>query len=305
MDIPLADIASGSLSFDMLEATLFQLGVWHDQDISVYDNEFLALSAAGDDPAVTFTADDSYVTTGESTTLRWNAENAVSAIIDQGVGIVGVSGSIQVSPAASTTYRISVTGAGGTVTADVTVDVGTESLPEIISFTSDHVEVTQGNNTTLRWETEGATSVTITDDDDTEEDIGATTLDGVRGRSPGSTVNYLLTATNAAGSIERTVHVMVVFSGNAHISSFTAVPSTIAFGEESLLSWETSNAVSARLLPDIGEVSADGSETVMPNYTTLYELTAYPGAFAFDDEKNCESYCHWWAWSATYLCWYI
>ena len=180
---------------------------------------------------------------------------------------------------------------------------GPRPCPQIIFFTSDYAEVTSGNNTTLRWETEGATSVTITDDDDTEEDIGVTTLDGVRGRSPGNTVNYLLTATNAAGSIERTVHVMVVFSGNARIDSLTAVPSTIAFGAESVLSWETSNAVRARLLPDIGEVTADGSQTVMPNYTTLYELIAYPGTFAFEDERTVRVYCHWWTRGATDLCW--
>jgi len=72
---------------------------------------------------VTISADPETIQAGESSTLTWSSTNADSAVIDQGVGTVATNGSVTVSPTETTTYTISVTGPGGTATADVTVNI--------------------------------------------------------------------------------------------------------------------------------------------------------------------------------------
>jgi PKD repeat protein len=55
-------------------------------------------------------------------TLRWEALNAYSLVVD-GLGSVATRGSRTLTPAATTTYTLTVTGAGGTKTASTTVTV--------------------------------------------------------------------------------------------------------------------------------------------------------------------------------------
>ncbi|MBI4786302.1 MAG: hypothetical protein HY782_04570 [Chloroflexi bacterium] len=71
-----------------------------------------------------FTASPGTITAGGSTTLSWGAvTNADSASIDQGIGGIATPGNIVVSPATTTTYTLTATGCGGTVTQQVTVTV--------------------------------------------------------------------------------------------------------------------------------------------------------------------------------------
>lgn len=81
------------------------------------------------EPTVSMSAEPSSIERGKSTTLKWSSENAESASLDQGVGDVSTSGSREVSPTQSTTYQITVKGAGtlfadpgeASVSAQVTV----------------------------------------------------------------------------------------------------------------------------------------------------------------------------------------
>jgi peptidoglycan-associated lipoprotein len=74
-------------------------------------------------PTASLTANPSTIDKGQSTTLTWETSNATDISIE-GVGAVQASGSQQVSPADSTTYRLTAKGAGGTqeATARVTVN---------------------------------------------------------------------------------------------------------------------------------------------------------------------------------------
>ncbi|MCK5418913.1 MAG: tandem-95 repeat protein, partial [Desulfobacterales bacterium] len=58
------------------------------------------------------------------------------------------------------------------------------------------------------------------------------------------------------------------------INAFTADPSTIKRGTSSTLSWQTENADSCEIQPEIGEVDPSGSTFVTPEETTTYTLTA-------------------------------
>ena len=74
-------------------------------------------------PTASLTASPNSVDKGSPTTLTWQTTNATDVSID-GIGAVQPSGSQQVTPADSTTYRLVAKGAGGTqeATARVTVN---------------------------------------------------------------------------------------------------------------------------------------------------------------------------------------
>ena len=83
----------------------------------------------GDDPprpTVTMSVSPSSIDWGQSATLTWSSTDAASASITPGIGAVETSGSWKVSPNVTTTYRITVRGAGdqtrtAMATAKVTV----------------------------------------------------------------------------------------------------------------------------------------------------------------------------------------
>ena len=58
------------------------------------------------------------------------------------------------------------------------------------------------------------------------------------------------------------------------IDTFVSDDYSIQTGESATLSWDTTNAVSARINRGIGAVAVDGSRTVSPTVTTNYTLTA-------------------------------
>src|SRR5215472_9024641 len=71
-----------------------------------------------------FTAEPASIRPGQSVVLKWETENQSGTSIDPGVGVVTARGSRQVTPAATTTYTLTVHGANEQViTRDVTVTV--------------------------------------------------------------------------------------------------------------------------------------------------------------------------------------
>ena len=76
-------------------------------------------------PTVTLSAAPSTIDQGQSARLTWSSENATKLDLQPGVGSVNARGDHQVSPRASTTYTLTVTGPGGSdsATARVTVVV--------------------------------------------------------------------------------------------------------------------------------------------------------------------------------------
>ena len=79
-------------------------------------------------PTVSFYADYSTVTAGQSAVLTWTTTNSTSVSLNQGIGTVALSGSKSVIPTSTTAYILTVVGNGGTVTQTVTVAVGLTSV---------------------------------------------------------------------------------------------------------------------------------------------------------------------------------
>jgi hypothetical protein len=117
-----------------------------------------------------FTVSPGTIEAGESATLSWATENAVSCIATNGVG--GWSGSNISLPSGNTNISTSVTGShtftlscdgsedGDTATSNVVLNVNSANAVSITSFSASPDSITEGGSTTLSWTTENATSCT-------------------------------------------------------------------------------------------------------------------------------------------------
>lgn len=84
----------------------------------------VAVAAVASSPVISsFVGTPPSITPGQATTLTWTSIGGTSATIDQGVGSVPTSGSRVITPTISTTFTLSVTGAGGSAHNSVTVTV--------------------------------------------------------------------------------------------------------------------------------------------------------------------------------------
>lgn len=77
-----------------------------------------------------FTAEPSTIERGQASSLKWEVTGAETASINQGLGVIGtspnggtISGNRSVFPSSTTTYTLTATNAGGTVSETVTVNV--------------------------------------------------------------------------------------------------------------------------------------------------------------------------------------
>ena len=72
---------------------------------------------------ISFSANPSTITVGESSTLSWIVTDAASVSIDNAIGSVALTGATAVNPTITTTYTLTSTNIAGSVTATTTVTV--------------------------------------------------------------------------------------------------------------------------------------------------------------------------------------
>lgn len=212
-----------------------------------------------------FTAAPATIVAGQTTTLNWSVTDAASLAISPGVGTV-TGTSVAVSPAATTTYTLTAKNLNGSVTKKTTVTVNV-APPTIASFTANPNAITAGQTSTLAWSVAGAASLSIS------PGIGAVSGTSVN-VAPTANTTYTLSATNAGGTVTKTVALAVAPpTPPPVISSFTASSSTITQGQSLTLNWSVNGADSLSLSPAVGTVSGS-SITVSPGVDTTYVLTA-------------------------------
>ena len=203
---------------------------------------------------------------GQSSTLYFNTLNATSVNISPAVGNVGMNGSAVVSPTTSTTYTITATNGVGSATCSVAVQVTAGSAPRIDRFSAGPLSIVSGQTSTLVWEVEHATTVSIS------PAVGTVGLVGTQGVMPTQTTTYTLTASNNFGTVTASATVTVTAAPppiGPTITSFTAnPPSSAAPGNPVVLTCQAQNATSVTIAGVA--VNASGSITVNPQTTTSY-----------------------------------
>ncbi|BDU73592.1 RHS repeat-associated core domain-containing protein [Mesoterricola silvestris] len=142
-------------------------------------------------PAIaSFVATGSVITQGDPLTLTGVFTGGTGIVTPQ-PGAVSSGQSVNVSPAATTTYTLTVTNAASdTTTATVTIAV--EALPVIQGFTSDVARIEPGGSTYLTAQFTGGTA-------EIAPGLGAVLPGQPRLVQPAADTTYTLTVRNAAG----------------------------------------------------------------------------------------------------------
>jgi hypothetical protein len=235
-----------------------------------------------------FTATPATVVSGQTSVLAWTVAGTSAVSLDHGLGQVGGSGTLTVSPKATTTYTLSAAYGTTPVKASVTINVPQTSTPVITAFTSSPAIITLGQSSTLQWNVVGATAVSI------DHGVGPVPTSGTMPVSPTTHTTYTLTATSdnttaiatpsdnttpivsnpAATTATATTTISVTQPLSSAINSFTASPTTINAGQSATLQWATSGVTSVSIDAGVGTVAQAGTATVSPATTTIYTLTA-------------------------------
>ena len=209
-----------------------------------------------------FTAAKTTITAGTSTTLT--AVFVGTGSIDNSIGAVTSNTAVNISPAATTTYTLSVTNAAGATAVTATVTVTVVPPPAITSFVSGAPSITAGTSTTLTAAFSGGTG-------SVNNGVGAVTTGTAVNISPAATTTYTLTVTNAAGTtVTATVTVTVVPA--PAITSFAAGASTITAGTSTTLT-ATFSGGTGSVDNSVGAVTSAVAVNITPAVTTTYTLT--------------------------------
>jgi hypothetical protein len=213
---------------------------------------------------------------GETSTLTWQSNGATGVSIAPGIGSVGSNGSVAVTPTANTTYTLTTSGGSLSDSCTVTVAVNTTNggiggaaLPAIIHFSASPSTIEKGEKTNLEWSVIDADTITISTQ-------GAVPQFGTRLVSPTEFTTYVLTATNAAGSVTAEVRVTVYTIPPPEIVSFTVDKPTIPAPSTPVkLTCNTTGAVTVRIGDQVAQFfTATAVLDAYPPVDTTYTCTA-------------------------------
>jgi hypothetical protein len=236
-------------------------GVWQTED---YGNFSLRISS-GQGCLFSFTGNPLTVSPGGSSMLSWSS-GGTAVTIDNGLGSRPANGSVNVTPAQTTTYTLTVNGTADSSPRTGQVTVTVSQPPPTATFGANPTSINLGQSSALTWTTTNATTVSI------DNGVGSQALNGTVNVSPTQTTTYTLTATGPGGPTTKTATVTVVQPPPT--ATFAAAPTTITVGQSSTLTWTTGNATSVTIDNGIGAVTASGQRSVSPTTTTTYTLSA-------------------------------
>jgi hypothetical protein len=220
------------------------------------------------------------VPAGQTVELRWDVAGADKVDIS-GLGTRLAKGREQVRPVATTDYVLKAQG----VPLEGHVVVNVTDAPVIETFMPQPAQITKGQPSTLTWNVTGVKTVTIS------PGIGSVPAAGSRVVRPRRSTDYMLTATNSAGSRQLTTSVEVsepegtVAAALAakpvteipFIRKFEAYPLKVGVMGDATLSWEVIGAERVVIEPSIGEVDPQKGRVKksfkLPG-TTVFTLTA-------------------------------
>ena len=158
-------------------------------------------------PTISFSAVPATIAAGQPATLTWSSTNAASCIASDGwLGTRPTSGSLAVTPAATTTYILTCTGIGGAASTSAQVTV-TTPLPTV-SLSAAPASIAAGESSTLTWASTGAGSCTASGGWS-----GTRATSGSQAVSPSSTTSYALNCSGTGGSAAQSATVTVTAAG--------------------------------------------------------------------------------------------
>lgn len=161
-----------------------------------------------------FAASKVTVGSGESTELFWEVAGPVDELtINNGVGEVTGLSTVTIMPNSTNTYILTATNSAGSATAELTITVNLD-LPVITSFEASATTIEEGQSTTLSWSVSNFDTLTI------DNSVGDVTAMNSIDVSPTEDTTYTLTASNADGSVNAGITIIVTEPVNHEIVIF-------------------------------------------------------------------------------------
>ena len=150
---------------------------------------------------ISFTANPSTITVGQSSTLAWNVENADSVEIG-GIGTVDPQGTRSVNPNTTVTFRLTARNRFGTITAEAPITVnpattpgpgpGTPAAPTISACVANpSTSPGPGQRVTISYQTTNGTSLAV------NPEVPGASLLGQITVTPAATTTYTITVMGA------------------------------------------------------------------------------------------------------------
>ncbi len=200
---------------------------------------FCTVTVKGDPLLInSFDASPDSIKTGESAVLNWHVTGVSNVTIKPDIGVAEPTGTLNVSPARTTTYKLTASNGDKDDAAYCTVAVeenltstgnvlpsalpsaeenltpqenpasrenpaSQKNLPSIGSFNANPDAIAEGESSNLTWYVSSAAKISI------EPGVGAVGLTGSQRIFPDETTTYTLTATNELGSVDATKIVFV------------------------------------------------------------------------------------------------
>lgn len=182
-----------------------------------------------------FAATPATIGAGQSAILSWSISGAGTVTIDPGVGNVSSANSVQVSPSETTSYLLTATNDGGSVTArtSVTVSAATDSqapsAPALVSAVA-----SSATRVDLVWTAStdniGVTGYQILRSGSVLTAVSGNTLTYADvNASPGTTYTYSVRAYDAAGNYSNLSNTAAVITPPVVFSTNCPAPATNAF----------------------------------------------------------------------------
>ncbi|MBU0728525.1 MAG: hypothetical protein KKE17_10965 [Proteobacteria bacterium] len=204
---------------------------------------------------------------GETAAINWETTLYTDSVtIDNGIGVMPVTGSVIVTPTATTTYTLIASGPGGSDTRTVRVVV----LPPAVSIWVSPATIVQGSTAVLTWSSSWADSAEI------NNGIGLVATSGSTSVSPVTTTTYSITASGPSGT--STASATLIVKPPPPVATLTANPSAIFYGQSTMLSWSATKASAGEigsgltvLAPFVGP---NGSGLFAPAESTSYWFRA-------------------------------
>jgi Right handed beta helix region/Periplasmic copper-binding protein (NosD) len=246
-------------------------------------------------PTASLGATPTSIASGQFSTLTWSSTNATSCT---GTGFSTgntTSGSVNVSPTVTTTYSVSCTGTGGTspaATATVTVTGPLDTTPPVVTITGPVSTPTFSTGTSplttfagSATDNVGVTSVTWSCPTCTPTGgtatcatcgAGATSVSwsvGSIGLQAGSNVLTVVAHDAAAVANPPPDTLTVTMTSTPPTASLSALPTSIASGQSSVLTWGSTNATTCAGTGFSTAGTTSGTLSVSPAVTTVYSVS--------------------------------
>lgn len=287
--VPEGEVGAGTFAVTVNQTTAYTLYV-RDADGNEVSSTVTVMVNQVAGPSVTsFTANPTAVDPGMSATLSWTVADATQITIADGVGTnvymgADLTGTVQVTPAQTTTYTLVASDGAQMASGTVTVTVNQPPGASVDSFTAAPPTITAGQVSTLSWTVSNAPDG-IEISDGTTVIYTSTLAAGTYDVTPAATTTYELTAiNNQNGNDSATVTVTVNVPQGPAITSFTATPPAVGVGGNTALAWTTVNATQVRILDGATELYNTTTDVAAGTYqatvaqTTTYTLEATDGA---------------------------